>query len=169
MEQIAERAYSYPVQIDTSVTSMKGGETVRRRAQFRDTRAGPTATKGVVQVIPRVPLSFPVGIEVAIDDQVAQITVPNNVPALKIEEELSMRWGIQVQFKKGQSLVWLANARYEFVPVIPGQKSVMTEKMRAQMEAERAPQDLNVMLTIVEGVQRYQLSVQVKRDASWIG
>jgi hypothetical protein len=72
---------------------------------FTDVPTTPTATKGVLHVTPRTPISFPIGIEVAIEDQVAQMTATNNIPASKIEELLSVRWGIQIQFKKGQSLV----------------------------------------------------------------
>jgi hypothetical protein len=79
-------------------------DVVACRVRFVDVRSTPTATKGVLHVTPRVPLSFPVGIEVAFSEEVAKVSVPNNTPASKIEDMMSVGWGVRVQFKPGQSM-----------------------------------------------------------------
>jgi hypothetical protein len=78
-------------------------------------------------VNPRVSLSFPIGIEVQFNEEIAKISIQNNTPASKIEDMMSVRSRVRVQFKPGQSMSWLPNKRYEFVSVVPGQKAAMTE------------------------------------------
>jgi hypothetical protein len=75
---------------------------------------------------------------------VAKVTVPNNAPETKIEEMLSVRCGTQVQFGKGRSLVWLPNKRYEFVSIIPGQKSLVWVPPPATPHPARRPKQPRV-------------------------
>jgi hypothetical protein len=97
---------------------------------------------------------------------VAKIKVPNKAPASTIEEILSVRWGVRVQFTPGQSLVWLPNQRYEFVSVIPGQQAKMTEPMRTRLDSERPPEVLKIWITVCDGFVRYPSEVSVSADAS---
>jgi hypothetical protein len=57
----------------------------------------------------RVSLSFPIGIHVVFNDQSAKITIPNNTPASKVEEMMSIRWGVQV--KKKQINIYVGGPR----------------------------------------------------------
>jgi uncharacterized protein YhfF len=78
-----------------------------------------------------------------------------------------VRWGVHVQFKPGQSLIWLPNKRDEFVSVIPGQKAAMTEAMRARQESEEPPTELGMMATVCDGAKPYSSRVKVPADATW--
>jgi hypothetical protein len=77
-----------------------------------------------------------------------------------VEDELSRRWGIQVQFKRDKPTAWLLNTSYEFESVIPGQVPAMTEEMRAHLATEQPPKVLNIMLIVViNNTYRYQKNV----------
>jgi hypothetical protein len=80
---------------------------------------------------------------------------------------LSVRWVVRVQFSPNKSLVRIPNKRYEFVTVIPGQKTVMTERMRAQQESEQPLNDIEIMVTVCDGAQRFSAPTHVKADATW--
>jgi hypothetical protein len=45
----------------------------------------------------------------------------------------------------------IRNTRYEVESVIPGQEPKMKEQMIAQAEASRAPQTLEIMITVSQG------------------
>jgi hypothetical protein len=123
-EREGERAFGLPVEINPSENSAIPNKTVLCR---------------IHHVTPRVPLSFPIGISVKFNDEVANIKVPNNTPVTQVEQKLSVRWGVAVELKPGESTVWLPNERYEFVSAVPGQKATMTEAMIRQQEAENPP------------------------------
>jgi hypothetical protein len=91
----------------------------------------------------------------ASNEEVAKVSVPNNTPASKLEQMMSERWGGRVQLRPGTSMVWLPNKRYEFVSGVPGQKAAMTEAMRARLESEEPPKEIDIMVTVVDDTQRY--------------
>jgi hypothetical protein len=99
-EQAARRAYGYPIEIHQEVIIVKTGDIIPCRVRFVDAPSTPTATKGVLHVTPRIPLSFPVGIEVAFNDEVAKVTTPNNAPVSKIEDMLSVRWAFECSLRQ---------------------------------------------------------------------
>jgi hypothetical protein len=160
--------FGYPIEIRQDVVVMTKDQVVPCRVRFVDSHSTPTATKGVVYLTPRVPLSFSIGIEVKFNEEVAKVSTPNNTPPSKIEEMMSVRWGVRVQFAPNQSSAWLLNKCYEFVSVVSGQKAALMEKMRAQLESEQPPTEIEFIVIVCDGTQaRFLASTRVKADASW--
>jgi hypothetical protein len=62
---------------------------------------------------------------------VANLQVPNIGTPASVENTLSARWGIKVQFKGEKPKLWITNTRYEVESVIPVQTPKMTELMIA--------------------------------------
>jgi hypothetical protein len=165
----AFNAFVIPMLIDLSVSVSKDNDVIRCKQEFEhpEVRKMPTATKNVLGSVPRVRLSFKVGITVVMSDQVAQIQVANITPASALERELSARWGISVVFKEPKPTFWLHNQRCDVESVIPGQMLAMTEAMRSQLEVAKPPATYNVLLTIIGKEMRVPMNVQVNPTASW--
>jgi hypothetical protein len=157
---IRDDTFGFTVEIDPRVSETHHRDTIR---------PPPTATKSVFRTFPKVPKSFPVGIEIAMGDQASRIQVPNIATGVRIEDTISHRWGVRVQFKgDGKPTVWVSNHGYEVEPVVPGQKPKMTEQMIAQAEADKIPQTIDVMLAVGQpSGTRYPAHVQILADATW--
>jgi hypothetical protein len=94
----AERAFGFPITIDTEVQRIEEGAVIPCCAHFQeDVPKSPKA--GTIHVSPRVPLSFPIGIHTVFNDQSTKVTIQNNTPASKVEEMMSIQWGVQVQWR----------------------------------------------------------------------
>jgi hypothetical protein len=91
---------------------------------------------------PKVALSYPVGIEVALDDQVAQLTIANNKPPSGVEKQLLIRWSIEVRFKGDEP-----------------------RDLRARLAAANPPVLLDIMLPIVDRGRKYPVHAQVPTGA----
>jgi hypothetical protein len=95
------------------------------------------------------------------------IKVPNNTPVSQLEKMLSVRWGVSVTLRPGETHVWLPNKTYEFVSVVPSQKAAMTEEMIRQQEQVKPPVEIDLMVTIRDGNHRFSEPVRVPSEASW--
>jgi hypothetical protein len=62
----------------------------------------------------------------------------------------SIRWGVAVVLKPGETTIWLPNKFYEFVSAVPGQKAAMTEVMIRQQEAEKLLTEIRLKVTVVD-------------------
>jgi hypothetical protein len=117
----------------------------------------------VLRTIPKPPLSFSVGIEVAPGDKVARFKVTNITPAVGVESESAHRWGTELVFKCDKRTFWLVNHRYEMESDISGE----TAKMTQEIMAEKPSTVLNTMLTMVDQTHRYPMNVHVSDSATW--
>jgi hypothetical protein len=81
-----ERSFGLPIDIHPDVRSVTANSVVPCRVRYLDEQETPTSTTGVFHMTPRVPLSFPIGIAVVFNEEVAQIKVPNNTPAAQVEK-----------------------------------------------------------------------------------
>jgi hypothetical protein len=142
------------------------GHVVTCPADFKE-KAPRQLKEGSVHVSPRTLSSFPIGIKAVFNDQTANITIQNNTPVSRVEEMLSMRWGVQVQFVPNQSLVWAPDKRFEFVSTIPGQRAAFTEEMRARMAAEAGQQKWRISFAVVDGWSRYPVELMIDTSMTW--
>jgi hypothetical protein len=115
-ERVAEAQFGFTVEIDPRVVEVHSGETIECHVICIDCRV---STKAVILATPRVSKSFPVGIEVALDDQVAQLQVADIATPESIESTPAVRRGLQVRFKGIKPAVWILNTRYETESVVP--------------------------------------------------
>jgi hypothetical protein len=83
-EKDTEQGFGFPVDIHPDVVVVTENLVVLYKVRFNPDYETPTATKGVFYVTPRVPLSFPIGIAAVFNEEITQITVPNNIPAVPI-------------------------------------------------------------------------------------
>jgi hypothetical protein len=102
-------------------------------------------------VTPRIPLSFPISIIAVFNEEVAQIKVPNDTLVRQVEHTLSVRWGVPVKIAPNEPTVWLPNKRYQFLSVVPGQNSAMTEVMIRQRDLVAPPAEVDLMITVCDG------------------
>jgi hypothetical protein len=159
-EREAQRAFGFPIKIDTEVQSVDENNVIPCLVDFEEP-APRQLKQGSIHVSPRIPLSFPIGIKAVFNDQTADITIQNNTPVARVEAILSMRWGVHVQFAPNQTMVWAPNRRFEFISAIPGQRAALTEEIRARMEVERGVQKWRMSFTVVDGWSRYPLDLAV--------
>jgi hypothetical protein len=117
-EKSGERAFGFPIRFNTEVQRVEEGNVIPCLANFEEP-APKWSKEGTVRVSPRIPISFPIAIKAVFNDQAANITIQNNTPASKVEEMLSIRWGMQVQFAPNRSVFWAPNTRFTFVSTIP--------------------------------------------------
>jgi hypothetical protein len=100
-KKTSERAFGFPIKFDTEVQRVEEGNVIPCLVDFEeDVPKWPKA--GTVHVSPRIPISFPIAIKVIFNDQTTNITIQNNTPASKVEEMLSISWGVQVRFAPNQ-------------------------------------------------------------------
>jgi hypothetical protein len=52
-------------------------------------------TKPVLRAIAQPPLSYTVGIDVALNERVVSLKITNRTPPAGVETGLSLRWGVQ--------------------------------------------------------------------------
>jgi hypothetical protein len=88
-EKEAQRAFGFPIKIDTEVQSVEENTVIPCMVDFEDP-APRQLKQGSIHVSPRIPLSFPIGIKAAFNDQTAEITIQNNTPVSRVEAMLSM-------------------------------------------------------------------------------
>jgi hypothetical protein len=88
-------------------------------------------------------------------------------PASRVEEMMSVRWGVQVQFAPNQSLILAPSKRFEFVSVIRGQRASMTETRRRHLESELEPKEIRLAFTVCDGFSRYPVDLVAKPKAAW--
>jgi hypothetical protein len=165
-EKTSERAFGFPIKFDTEVKRMEEGNVIPCLADFEEL-APKWQKAGTVHVSPKIPVSFPIAIKAVFNDQTANVTIQNNTPASKVEEMLSIRWGVQVQFAPNQSLVWAPNKQFKFVSTIPGQRAAMTEALRAQMIIDAGPPKERITFTMVDGWSRYPVELVADTSMSW--
>jgi hypothetical protein len=165
-EKAAQRAFGFPIKIDTEVQSVEENQAIPCLANFEEP-APRQLKEGSIHISPRTPLSFPIGIKAVFNDQTADITIQNNTPVARVEAMLSMRWGVQVQFAAGQSMVWAPNKRFEFVSTIPGQRAALTEEMRARLAEETSSHKWRMTFGVVYGWSRYPVDLTVDISMNW--
>jgi hypothetical protein len=167
-ERTAGAQFGFTVEIDPHVREVRGGETIECHAICI---GAATSLKAVVRAIPKIPRSFAVGIEAILGNQIAHIQVPRIATPESIKNTLSVRWGLQIQFRKvndAKPTVWVHNTRYEVELVVPCQKPKMTEEIIAQREAEKRPQMLDIMLAISPTTgKKYPSHIQIPASATW--
>jgi hypothetical protein len=160
-----ERALGLPVYINPAEHTASPNQVILCRIPYQ--AETPTATKGTLHVAPRIPLSFPIGIDVKFNEDKASIKAPNNTPLSQIEKMMSVRSGAAVALRPGAPHIWVPNRCYEFVSVVPGQKAVMTEAIIKLQEAAKPPAKIDLVITVCDGNHRYSEPVRVPSEASW--
>jgi hypothetical protein len=154
-----ERAFGLPVMISPGIKIATPNQIIPCRTKFLPASETPTSTRGVFHVTPRTPLSFPIGIKAVFNEEVASIRIPNNTPVDHLERILSTRWGVPVKLADGEPTMWLPNKEDRFVSVRPGEKAAMTEAM---IEANAQPTELELLVIVCDGAQKYPQTVRVK-------
>jgi hypothetical protein len=156
-EKAAQRAFGFPIKFDTEVQPVEDGHVIPCLADFEE-EVPRRLKEGSVHVSP---LYFPIGIKAVFNDQTANITIQNNTPVSRVEETLSMRWGVRVQFAP--------NKRFEFVSTIPGQRTALTEEMRARVAADAGRQKYRISFAVVDGWSGYPVDLVMDTSLDWGG
>jgi hypothetical protein len=74
-EMEGERALGLPAMISPEIKTAVPGQIIPYRTRFLPENETPKLTRGVLHVTPRIPLSFPIGITVVFNEEVAKITI----------------------------------------------------------------------------------------------
>jgi hypothetical protein len=120
-----------------------------------------------MRTIPKAPTSYPLGILIRTGKHQTKLSITNITPATGVLQLIRVRRGIQVQCIDETPTVWMANKVYEVKSVVPGHEPAISEDVRARITPMAIPDQLNVMLIMVDDKQCYPMAVQVPNTSSW--
>jgi hypothetical protein len=75
-----ERALELPVMISPEIRTVAPNQIIPCRTRFLTDHETPTSTRGGFHVTTHVPLSFPIGITVAFNEEVMDLKIPKSTP-----------------------------------------------------------------------------------------